>query len=565
MEAHPAGDPSPPSSKLDGQGGLGSFHWTEVSGRPLLGWTEYDGIALWWFVHDDFATLRTRAGPKGGPGPRFPRGGGRLLEGFRLAYQIFAFAVGRILSIPVARKRDDRTRILILSQNNQWRGIQRPSEGRVRPGDAFFDSTIEELLRRGRYEVVTAFPLTGPPETWHNPLPSLRTALRRRRETGVPHQVIDAAWSLDVWRASRAAHTHFRSLWPGRPGLGALHDQLPSDRDVHGAIEDRLNYYFHTVFGRVVGLLRMAHHFLRALRPDLVVLINEEGRFERGIVVAARLLDIPVLAIQHGVIHPSHPGYIHSSRDISDAGSVRAPFCPIPNQTAVFGPYHKELLTKISAYPIESVVVTGQPRYDVLARTDTWRDRAEVLRGLHLDPAKRTVLWATQTHGLPAGENLRNVEAVYEALAGIEDTQLVLKLHPNEDQRATLYRQYKSSSSTIVGREGDTLALLHACDVLITRNSTVAMEAVALDRPVLILNLSGEPDLVEYVREGVAVGVYRRQDLQGALIRLLEEDSSLAKHRERFIERYLYRMDGKATERVVGLIDRMLKGKRLRT
>lgn len=562
--ADPSGEPAPPNPRLDGEEGLGSFHWAEVSGRPLLGWTEYDDIALWWFVHDDFATLRARTGSEGGPGPRFPRGGGRLLEGFRLAYQIFAFAVGRLLSIPVARKRDDRARILIISQNNQWRNIRHPDEGRVRPGDAFFDSIIEELLRKGGHEIVTAFPLTGPPETWHNPLPSLGKVLRRRREATVPHQVIDAAWSPDVWRGSRAARTHFQSLWPGQVDLGALLDQLPGDRGQE-AVQDRLKYYFHTVFGRMVGHLRMARHFLQALRPDLVLLMNEYGRLERAIVVASRLLDIPVLAIQHGVIHTSHPGYIYSSRDISDALSVRAPYCPIPDQTAVYGPYHKELLTEISAYPAASVVVTGQPRYDVLAQTGTRRDRGAVLSSLHLDPAKGTVLWATQTHSLPARESRRNVEAVYEALARLEDAQLVIKLHPSEDQRATLYRQNGSTAPTIVGREGDTLALLRASDVLITHQSTVAMEAVALNRPVLILNLSGEPDLVDYVGEGVAVGVYTPGDLPGALARLLHQDSGLAKNRERFIKRYLYRVDGKATERVVGLIDGMLKAGQVRT
>lgn len=86
------------------------------------------------------------------------------------------------------------------------------------------------------------------------------------------------------------------------------------------------------------------------------------------------------------------------------------------------------------------------------------------------------------------------------------------------------------------------------------------MEAVALNKPVIVLNLSGEPDPVEYVKEGVALGVYRKEDLGPAIKSLLIDDSQLAGNRKRYIEKYLYRVDGRATERVVNLINQMIVG-----
>jgi UDP-N-acetylglucosamine 2-epimerase len=88
---------------------------------------------------------------------------------------------------------------------------------------------------------------------------------------------------------------------------------------------------------------------------------------------------------------------------------------------------------------------------------------------------------------------------------------------------------------------------------MITRVSTAAIEAVAMNKPVIVLNLSGEPDPVEYVKEGVAYGVYNRDNLEQAILKLLEEDS-LSKSREQYIKKYLYKIDGKATERVVDII-----------
>ncbi len=554
-EAVPTGDGDASSPDSTDREGFHALPWTEVSGRPLVEWTEYQGIAHWWFVHTEFQTAMARTGDAE---TAFPRGGGRLLEELRLLYRVFASAVARILSIPLPRYRADRARILILTYNHRWRMVRDLEDGGVRPGDAYFDTIIEELVKRGRYQVLTSSPFTGPPDSWHRPLPSLRKALSRRREGRVPHRILDEAWSLDAWRAERKARAHFRALFARNLDLGELIAKLPKDMDRSGAISMRLEYYFNTVFERVVGQMHVGRRFLEALRPDLVVLINEYGRLERALVASARLLDIPVLAIQHGVIHPTHPGYLHSPLEISGTGSVRSPSCPLPNRTAVYGPYHKKLLREKGAYPRGSVVVTGQPRYDLLAHASTLWNRDDVLHSLDLDPAKRTVLWATQTHGLPSEENRQNVEAVYRALARLENAQLVVKLHPNEDQRARPYRRNSSYKPTIVAGDGDTLALLFACELLITHQSTVAMEAVALDRPVIILNLSRKPDSVDYVKEGVAEGVYRPEDLRPAIVRLLSDRTPLSRNRSQYIAKYLFKSDGRATERVVDLIDQMI-------
>lgn len=80
------------------------------------------------------------------------------------------------------------------------------------------------------------------------------------------------------------------------------------------------------------------------------------------------------------------------------------------------------------------------------------------------------------------------------------------------------------------------------------------MEAVALNKPVIILNLSDQDDSVEYVVEGVATGVYDAGLLKESIERLLRDDSELAANREKYIQKYLYKVDGKATQRVLEII-----------
>ena len=210
----------------------------------------------------------------------------------------------------------------------------------------------------------------------------------------------------------------------------------------------------------------------------------------------------------------------------------------------------------------KKVVVTSQPRYDILYHADKIYDRTKIMRDLGLNSNKKMVLWTTETHGLSLEENVKNIKAVYNAMASLKDVQLVIKLHPEEDQKAPRYKKDKSFNPVIVDGKADTYALLYACDLMVTRHSTTAMEAVALNKPVIILNLSGEPDPVEYVKEGVALGVYKPEDLKLTIEKLLKDDSELAKNRGEYIEKYLYKIDGNATKRVVSLIEEMIEESR---
>ncbi len=536
------------------------------TGKSIVESSEYDGISLWWFVHNDF-----RAAVDQIVSSTDNRGAERqvsrvarnsricsLLAFAYLAYQFLAFTLGRLLSTKTTQQDEKRVRILMISQNRQWKVIPDQQRGKARTTDAFFDSIISALQESGNYEIVTTYPLAGPPDPWYYPFPGLKTVFRRRRDIATAHRPFDGYWSIAVWQKSREARRHFSREWAALRYREALRVQVDGDDSILNQIVERLAYYFLVVYGRVVGLLAAAERLLEREKPRLVLLMNEYGRFERSIVFACRLRGIPTLAIQHGVIHPFHHGYIYASDEVSKSGSVESPYCPIPDRTAAYGPYYKELLTEVSSYPKDSVVVTGQPRYDSLHYADQMYDRNKILLELGLDPRRKLVLWATQTHGLPADENERNIEAVYQAIRQSEDLQLVIKLHPGEDQRAPQYKRSHLYKPTIIGGSGNTISLLYACDLMITRYSTTALEAVALNKPVIILNLSEDPDLVDYVQEGVAVGVYRARDLRPAIKKLLVEDGELARNREQYIRRYLYRVDGKATERVVNLIDEMI-------
>ena len=98
---------------------------------------------------------------------------------------------------------------------------------------------------------------------------------------------------------------------------------------------------------------RWSQRLLAELQPAALLLANEYNRTEW--IAAARTEGIPVAAVQHGIIHPWHPGYIHRTRPAE---------LLLADRTYVFGRWECRLLVERSCYRPDEVVVGGSPRLD---------------------------------------------------------------------------------------------------------------------------------------------------------------------------------------------------------
>ena len=528
-------------------------------GKSLIELTTYNGIAMWWFVDIDVdgyitqlvkyicskkALLKKRS----------------LIDLFKKSsflyfmYEFFSSFLCRLnVKLYGSKTTLKKNKILITAQNQQWRTIRDFSTKELKKGDAFFDSVISQLRENDENEIVTIYPLGYS-------ISNLKVIIdKRRNQKDIIHKPFDIYWSLDIWKKGRKIKKYFSSLWKDLKNDEKFKNLLKYEDIKFDLLESRLSYYFTTIFGRLVEYIEMAKRMIDEEKPDLILLLNEYGGFERALVIAGKLKGVPVLAVQHGVIHPTHEGYMHTHDEISPVGSVTSPYCPIPDITAVYGTYHKDLLTKVSTYPVDSVVVTGQPRYDLLYHADKIYDRSSFCNKWSLDPNKKIVLVATEN--LPIQEeNIFFLKAILKSLKEFPILQVVVKPHPGE--RGKWYEKVvkeKETEVTILPKNSDTFEALYACDLFFIYFSTTGMEAVALNKPVIVVNLTERPDPVEYVKEGVALGVYREEDLKPAIEKLLNDGSELARNRNSYIEKYLYKIDGKATERVINLIVKMIE------
>lgn len=226
----------------------------------------------------------------------------------------------------------------------------------------------------------------------------------------------------------------------------------------------------------------------------------------------------------------------------------------------VSGSKYKEM--KENSKDHKNIIVTGQPRYDILYYGRKLYDKGKVLKVYDINRDQKIILWTTECHSMDNEENIQNFETIFEAIRELKNVKLIIKQHPAEEIKYTtqikLYSEKYKVEAIIVPKYSDTFELLFICDLMITKASTTAREAIAIGKPVIILNLSGKPDVLEYVEEKVAIGVYKKEELKSAIEKQLKEDKSLKGEKENYISKQLFKIDGGSSERVIQVVKNMI-------
>lgn len=233
---------------------------------------------------------------------------------------------------------------------------------------------------------------------------------------------------------------------------------------------------------------------------------------------------------------------------------------------AVFGDYTKKLLISEGVDP-ERVVVTGSPKFDDLfyCRSDNYK--ANLLNEFNIKN-KKIVLLFTQ-YFVEKGkwtpkQRIYFITQIYRALEKLEDVQLIIKIHPKEDEKVykTILDDAKISDVIIVKNYPINI-LLTACDMTLGIYSTTLLEAMILEKPVIMINLFDQAESEKvYGNSGAAVVTSDEQlypTLKTVLFDQKVRNEMLRKNKE-FIAKRIYITNYKASKKIADLIIDMKDG-----
>jgi len=287
---------------------------------------------------------------------------------------------------------------------------------------------------------------------------------------------------------------------------------------------------------------------LDALRPDVAVTYAEAGGWGRAVILEARRRGIPTAGLQHGFIYHSWLNYLHEEDEMrSDPASRTDAGFPRPVQTMLFDEYARAHLECRGHFPADSLVVTGSPRLDALVRTIGALSSEDIAAARHATGA------GTRDVVLFVGKftQARHVlGALTEAIGRMPGVHLVIKTHPAETPDA--YEPIARGHENVrVLDAGAALGpLLRASRLVVTVNSTVALDAGVLGIPALVIGLPN--NLSPFVAAGIMAGAATTSEIEPALHRILYDEEfrlHLGRAREDYLRRFAIGSDGRAAAR----------------
>jgi len=294
-----------------------------------------------------------------------------------------------------------------------------------------------------------------------------------------------------------------------------------------------------------VELLRQA---LRSCAPDLLMYTNR-GAFGNLACGVARPLHVPTMWVQltemfrHDVLRHIRADWI-----------------------AVLGEAYRELFVRAAVASADRVIVVGSDHRMVsegVARADA---RAKVRQDLGLrieGGGEKVVLYASQPQDLgknPDSYRRLVFQSVAAAVVALPEVRLVVKLHPREQDAgvAECFGRYLGNGRLAITKDYDLGVLLDASDAVLIQWSTVGLQAITRGKPVIVLHYKGGGSVVSSPAEGAALCVEKSGDLAAVLRSVLQEASIrdvLRRNSQMFLERHMFRNDGRGSERIVDLAE----------
>jgi len=314
--------------------------------------------------------------------------------------------------------------------------------------------------------------------------------------------------------------------------------------DIWSLLKEDFDYYFSTR-KRINEIIRNTEAFrsmIGAVKPDLVLGLDDISDIGKPISIILRNEKIPYVVLQHGLY--------------GDWTQIYGPSAATIN--CVWGPYIKKMLSK-NWYEPHSMVVTGCPKFDILAKTDY--NVNSIISELGLDKNKKTILFISSVIKYIDSfaplflDSIKNI---------VKNEQIIIKLHPRE-YRENFYKNLgkKMGLDIKVLKNFDLYKLIKVSDVVVTLGSTVGAEALIMKKPVLVVNFIEQmlPYLDSY-RKTDAFCAKTPDELKGLLREILyqkaKKSNKNSKETEKFVYEHVYKIDGHSADRVVNVVKNLI-------
>jgi len=256
-------------------------------------------------------------------------------------------------------------------------------------------------------------------------------------------------------------------------------------------------------------------------------------------------------------------------------GLVGHPVCFLPvesSRVAAWGPACKEWFMRYGV-PADKLVVTGNPKFDKYKLEDRDINKEYIYNKYRIKEDEKIFVYTGQyciraSHfrnvQLPIKEHINIILNLARTTSEFNNIRLVVKFHPSDENSDFIEKMVSNilGKHNIIFIKRIDLKLLFACaEAVFTCWSTTALEAMIVGLPVVILNFTGRAykNDIPFVEKKAALLARDTKELREVIDKVLNGGlEDMKSSRDKFIYDNAYEQDGKASERVAGLIDQMV-------
>jgi hypothetical protein len=348
-------------------------------------------------------------------------------------------------------------------------------------------------------------------------------------------------WNKDV---ARTAKDMRRELNDAMARLGSP-SGLPKVVEPSGVAWPDSQHAFHWLFHSCLPLLvnraAIALHIMERHRPALLLSTDVNDPRNRVFCLAGKLAGVRTLEVQFALY---------------DEQSIEWRFF-ISDHLAASGDSNLRVVME-HGVPRDKITVTGSPRYDgVMGWTENFAH--EIRRDLRVPEGKKMILFASHpyVYGFFGSPEIRRemIRALLEAVRKREDICLVVKPHPTEDPAELSKLAQGMKNILFADKKLDIRDLLKATDVFVSFASTSTFHALVMKKPTISLEFPGGNTCALFEHSGATLVAGSADRIDSIMERIrngniTEMVVKLDAAREKLLEQWFYRLDGRAAERI---------------
>lgn len=312
---------------------------------------------------------------------------------------------------------------------------------------------------------------------------------------------------------------------------------------------------------------------IQKYKPSLVFITATHEYAENGLVKSAKRYGIPTA------------GMPKSWDNLS-----KVLFLTKNDKHLVWNEYMKEQAIRFQGYIEKDVVVTGAPQFDYYAHKENRVSREEFCQQFNFDPRKKIILYGS------TGGNCFD-EGAYVGLiqrwmseGKLGEVQILMRPHLGYHNDGEKFKKYIASNCMLDTHDKQNMqfkdlwdssedhlkhlynSMFHA-DVCVNIASTLTLDAAASGTPVINVNFDTEKNLsmnkstkrlytTDYINAVTHTGGTWLVESERAFLKALQEVLVEGKRKDKeqvLIERFIYKKDGKAAERIVSELSAMME------